>query len=70
MISKNFSDYQIFKNNVGSQQMSSQDFITFIPENDLGILSGYYETNDVVTLLRKHRFDPEMIQFIADMLEV
>lgn len=70
MINQKFSAYQIFQAGNGIPQKMVQDFITYIPENDLGISLGYYEANDIASLLRKHRFEPETIQFIADMLEV
>ena len=35
-----------------------------------GIKPGRYTMNEVVDLLRIHSFDPEAIQFIADMMEV
>lgn len=48
-------------------------YITLIvPEgNDLcgGIQPGTYHGNEAVALLRKHKKSPEVIQFIADMLE-
>lgn len=50
--------------------MNAYDFIVFIPENDFGIQEGYYEANDIAMLLRTHRYDPDAIHFIADMLEV
>lgn len=42
---------------------------TFIPRNAHKIPSGYYRHTDIVFLLRKHKANPEAIQFIADMLE-
>ena len=33
------------------------------------IPAGYYDTNEVVDLLRKHKHDPEVVGYIADMLE-
>ena len=33
------------------------------------IQPGYYTRNEVAALLRRHKRDPEVIQFIADMLE-
>jgi len=33
------------------------------------IKPGYYTTNEVVQLLRDYRFNPDAVQFIADMLE-
>ena len=41
----------------------------WIPENDLGVLSGYYDNNGVVTLLRMYCDKPEVVYFIADMME-
>lgn len=42
----------------------------FFPENDsMPIREGYYALNDVVTLLRNNRNRPEVVQYIADMLE-
>lgn len=45
------------------------DFPVIIPENDYGVEPGYYYKSDFVYLLRKYKNDPEIIQFIADMLE-
>jgi hypothetical protein len=44
-------------------------FQTFIPENEFGIEEGYYIGNAIVKLLRDYRDRPEIIGFIADMLE-
>ena len=33
------------------------------------IPEGYYEINEIVDLLRKHKSDPEVVGYIADMLE-
>lgn len=44
--------------------------IIYIPENDFGILEGYYSTNEIVNLLRKNCNNPQAVQFIADMMEV
>ena len=41
----------------------------FIPGNKLGIRERYYSLNEIVALLRENKDKPEMIQFIADMLE-
>ena len=61
-----------FKSESGkaSVHMYIDPFPLCIPENDLGIPEGYYDINEVVDLLRKRRFEPEKIQFIADMIEV
>lgn len=44
-------------------------FQLFIPDNDYGIEEGYYIGNAIVELLRKYKDKPEIIEFIADMLE-
>ena len=43
---------------------------TYIPKNRLGIESGMYRTNEIVQLLRKYKNNSNVIEFIADMLEV
>jgi len=42
--------------------------MVYIPENKY-IKEGYYSANDFVALLRESKYDPERIQFLADMLE-
>ncbi len=69
MIKQNLTEYQVSHDGQRILQRTVQGSVTFIPDNDLGIASGYYEINDIVTLLRKHCFAPEKIHFIADMLE-
>ena len=44
-------------------------FQCFIPENEYGIEEGYYIGNALVQLLRDNKDKPDIIQFIADMLE-
>ena len=44
-------------------------FQCFIPENEYGIEEGYYIGNALVQLLRDNKDKPDVIQFIADMLE-
>jgi hypothetical protein len=44
-------------------------FQCLIPENDYGIKEGYYIGNALVQLLRDNKDKPDVIQFIADMLE-
>ena len=44
-------------------------FQCFIPENEYGIAEGYYIGNALVQLLRDNKDKPEVIEFIADMLE-
>lgn len=41
----------------------------FIPENDFGIRSTIYDRREIVELLRKFKFNPDAVQFIADMME-
>ncbi len=41
----------------------------YIPENDHGVVDGYYDTNELVELLRRHKCDPDVIHFLADMME-
>ena len=49
--------------------MSLKDWKLYIPENDCGIENGYYSMNEVVALLRKYAEKPDVVYFIADMLE-
>ena len=44
-------------------------FQCLIPENEYGIEEGYYIGNALVQLLRDNKDKPDVIQFIADMLE-
>jgi hypothetical protein len=57
-----------------SEEESGQEvlmlrFQLLIPENEYGIEEGYYIGNAIVKLLRENKDKPEVIQFIADMLE-
>jgi hypothetical protein len=45
------------------------NFQTYMPVNDFKIPEGYCDMNGIVGLLRKHKDEPETIQFIADMME-
>ena len=49
--------------------MRAQDWRLFIPDNDYGIEKGYYSMNEVVKLLRDNCRKPDVVYFIADMLE-
>lgn len=70
MIKQSLAEYQTsHEGQLILQRTVQEPAATFIPDNDLGIASGYYEINDIVELLRKHCFAPEKIHFIADMLE-
>jgi hypothetical protein len=44
-------------------------FQCFIPENQYGIKEGYYIGNALVQLFRDNKNKPEVIQFLADMME-
>lgn len=44
-------------------------FQLLIPENEYGIPAKYYIGNEIVKLLRDYKNNPDVIQFIADMLE-
>ena len=71
------SDYSVVRvyykdNNFWVEPIKEEVVDTFlrIPEQyPGGIIPGAYSLNDVVALLRKHKNDPEAIQFIADMME-
>lgn len=52
-----------------TQEVLMLRFQTFIPENEFGIEEGYYLGNAIVKLLRDYKDRPEVIEFIADMLE-
>lgn len=52
-----------------TQEVLMLRFQTFIPENEYGIEEGYYLGNSLVKLLRDYKDRPEVIEFIADMLE-
>ncbi len=41
----------------------------YLPENEYGIEEGTYIGNAIVKLLRDNKNNPEVIQFIADMME-
>jgi hypothetical protein len=43
--------------------------VFFPDEPAMPIPEGYYRLNDVVGILRLHRDQPEVVQYIADMLE-
>jgi len=54
----------------------TSEWAVIIPEDDgvslndfRIILEGTYDTNGIVELLRTHKENPEMVQFIADMME-
>jgi len=41
----------------------------YIPENNFDITENYYSFDMLAELLRRHRFQPQIIRFIADMIE-
>ena len=41
----------------------------YMPDNDFGITERYYNVNQLVELLRTFKANPEVVQFIADMME-
>ena len=45
------------------------DKLVYIPENNFDISAGYYSLDMLADLLRRYRNDPDIIYFIADMLE-
>lgn len=51
------------------QELPMLRFQVYIPENEYGIEEGYYIGNAIVKLLRENKNKPDVIQFIADMLE-
>ena len=51
------------------QELPMLRFQVYIPENEYGIEEGYYIGNAIVDLLRENKNKPDVIQFIADMLE-
>jgi len=42
----------------------------YIPDNQLGIPERYYNINQLVELMRANKANPEVVQFIADMMEI
>jgi len=42
----------------------------YIPDNDFGLTERYYNVNQLVELLRAFKANPEVVQFIADMMEI
>lgn len=45
------------------------EFYEYFPPNAHGIPAGKYTLNQIVQLLRDNKNNPEIIQYIADMLE-
>lgn len=41
----------------------------YIPENNYGITEDYYSFDMLAKLLRRNRSQPQIIRFIADMIE-
>jgi len=51
------------------QEIPMLRFQLLIPDNEYGIEEGHYIGNTIVKLLRDNKDKPDVIQFIADMLE-
>ena len=51
------------------QELPMLRFHLLIPDNEYGIEEGYYIGNAIVKLLRDNKDKPDVIEFIADMLE-
>ena len=51
------------------KEETMKKYEAYIPENECGIDEDFYDINGIVALLRKHKNEPETIEFIADMLE-
>jgi hypothetical protein len=49
--------------------MVKKDKFLYIPDNNYDIVEGWYSKNQVVDLLRQAKTFPDIIQFIADMME-
>jgi hypothetical protein len=49
--------------------MSPRDWTLFIPDNDYGIEKGYYSMNELVQMLRANCDKPDVVHFLADMME-
>lgn len=45
------------------------EYRIFIPENDVILEHGEMSINHIAELLRRYKFSPDAIQFIADMME-
>lgn len=46
----------------------NEDYFIWMPSH-LTIKEGYYSKEDFVKLMRKYKNNPEVIQYLADMLE-
>lgn len=62
------NDHEEFENEP-EQEILMLRFQLFIPDNEYGIEEGHYIGNAIVELLRKYKDRPDVIEFIADMLE-
>jgi hypothetical protein len=62
------SDSEEFQDE-SEQELPMLRFQLLIPDNEYGIEEGYYIGNAIVKLLRDNKNNPDVIQFIADMLE-
>jgi len=50
-------------------QLQFLAFPVYVPENQYGIPEGEYSRNEFVRLLRENCRNPELVYFLADMLE-
>ena len=49
--------------------MTTPEPFIYLPENDYGIAAGYFDREGFVRLMRQYKGEPDVIQFLADMLE-
>jgi len=49
--------------------MENPKAFVFVPTNDYGISTGYYSRDEFADLLREHRDNPDVVWFLADLLE-
>ena len=54
------------------QKLVKESFsgVTYIPSNDFGIPVGSYKVNQFADFFRKHKDNPEAVQYLADMMEI
>lgn len=68
MTDTNFA-YELYMLELSAMKNTMLDNL-YIPDNEFGIAERYYTTNEVVELLRDNCNKPDVIYFIADMMEV
>jgi hypothetical protein len=52
-----------------NKKISKEPYEIYIPSNDVIEEHGYLTHKELVDLLRRHKDNPNAIQFIADMME-